>query len=201
MVEVVLATSNLNKLREIKEILRDLPALSFLSLRAFPHYTPPEETGVTFEENAILKSVTAAKELHHWVLAEDSGLVVPALEGRPGIYSARYAGKEGKEASDKENRGKLLEEMRELSGVARSAYFVCSVALSSPAGLVACESATCEGVVVEQEKGSGGFGYDPLFRKHDYHLTFAELDEATKNRVSHRRKALELIRPFLERLS
>lgn len=195
--ELVLATHNLGKVREFREMLKEIKILDILSLLQFPDYQLPEETGVTFEENAILKAEHAAKHLQKWVLADDSGLIIPALKGAPGVFSKRYA---GDEASDAENRRKLLSEMKEMEGIARSAYFECCLALAAPEGLKKTVTGICEGMISFQEKGRNGFGYDPLFVKHDYDKTFAELDEHTKNRVSHRRKAIDKLIPFLTAL-
>ncbi|MGE3955058.1 MAG: XTP/dITP diphosphatase [Parachlamydiales bacterium] len=195
MRELIIASHNLHKVRELKEMLSSIPDLEISSLHPFPDYHLPQETGTTFEENARLKARHAARLLNKWVLADDSGLVVPALNGAPGLYSARYA---GKEATDKENRKKLLAEMAGLQDLARSASFECALALSSPDGHLRTTKGTCEGTIAIQEAGSNGFGYDPLFIPHDYRKTFAQLDESTKNRVSHRRKALDKILPHLE---
>jgi XTP/dITP diphosphohydrolase len=193
--ELVIASSNLHKIREFRAILKATCDLELLSLLDFPSYSPPEETGKTFEENATLKAVHAASYLNHWVIADDSGLVVPALQDAPGVYSARYA---GNEATDAENRRKLLHEMRNLKDEERNAYFTCSIALAAPEGLKKVVTVICEGSIVKEERGGHGFGYDPVFIKHDYSKTFAELDEDTKNRISHRRKAIDKLLPFLE---
>ncbi len=195
MREILLATGNLHKVREIGDMLRSiLGKIEIFSLRSHPDYTSPEETGKTFEENARLKALEAAKALNTTVLADDSGLVVPALQGAPGIFSARYA---GPDASDAENRKKLLAEMKDLKDIERSAQFVCAICIAGPDGVIAEQTGIIEGRILEQEQGGGGFGYDPLFVKHDYSKTFAELDEATKNRISHRRKALDRLTPML----
>lgn len=196
--ELVVASRNVHKIRECRSILRQLRFLDVLSLLDFPHYQPPEETGKTFEENARLKALHAAQMLDKWVIADDSGLVVPALRGEPGVYSARYA---GENATDKENRRKLLEQMRPLSDSERTAYFECWIVLASPQGVVRAVSGLCEGTIITEERGSQGFGYDPLFLKFEYSKTFAEMDEETKNRISHRRKALDKILPTLESVS
>lgn len=193
--ELILATHNLHKIRELREMLKDLKGIDVVSLRNFPDYTSPEETGLTFQENAELKAIDAAKTLNAIVLADDSGLVVPAIKGDPGVYSARYA---GEDATDAENRKKLLTAMESLNDLDRSAYFECCITIAGPEGVMKSVSATCEGVIGKEEKGRNGFGYDPLFVKHDYDKTFAELEEHTKNRISHRRKALDKILAFLE---
>ncbi len=189
-IELVIASTNIHKIREFRSMLKPFPRFDLLSLCDFPQYIPPEETGQTFEENAALKAVHAAKTLHRWVIADDSGLVVPALHGAPGVYSARYA---GKDATDLDNRKKLLEEMHHLLEEDRNAYFECCIILASPAGIKKCTRGTCEGTLLAKERGASGFGYDPLFVKHGYSKSFAELEESIKNRISHRRKALDKI--------
>jgi XTP/dITP diphosphohydrolase len=144
-----------------------------------------------------LKATHAAQALKSWVIADDSGLVVPALKGAPGVFSQRYA---GESATDKENRKKLLLEMADLEEGQRQAYFECWIALASPEGVKKTTKGISEGRILEKEKGSSGFGYDCVFIKHEYGKTFAELDEETKNRISHRRKALDKMLPFLESL-
>lgn len=196
-VELIIASTNVHKVREFRNMLKPLVGFDVLSLCDFPSYIPPEETGKTFEENATLKAEHAAKTLGRWVIAEDSGLVVPALSGSPGVYSARYA---GNDATDIENRKKLLEEMQHLMGDDRQAFFECVIALASPEGLKKFVKGTCEGYLLMKDRGGGGFGYDPLFVKHGYNKTFAELGESVKNRISHRRKALDKILPSLESL-
>lgn len=196
-IELVIASTNVHKVRELRNMLKPFGRFDLLSLADFPDYTPPEETGKTFEENAKLKAEHAAKTVGRWVIAEDSGLVVPALGGAPGIFSARYA---GKDASDVENREKLLEMMQSLLDDERHAFFECSMVLASAVGVKKCVKGTCEGIILGKERGGGGFGYDPLFIKHGYSKTFAELEESVKNRISHRRKALDKLLPVLESL-
>lgn len=193
--QLVLATTNLHKLREFKEMFKSLPKIELFSLVQFPDYVPPEETGATFTENAILKAVHAAHHLRHWVLADDSGLCVPALGGAPGIFSRRYA---GENATDQENRQKLLEAMQHLKEDERYAHYTCALSLASPEGLKKSAEGICEGRILPSARGRNGFGYDPLFLKHDYDKTFAELDESLKNRISHRRKAFERLIVYLE---
>jgi XTP/dITP diphosphohydrolase len=195
--ELVIASTNVHKVREFRAILKPIIRFDLLSICDFPDYTPPEETGKTFEENAILKAEHAAKTLHRWVIADDSGLVVPALHGAPGVYSARFA---GKDATDHDNRKKLLEQMRHLLEEDRNAYYECCIAIASPFGLKKCARGTCEGTILMEQRGGGGFGYDPLFVKNGYNKSFAELEEATKNRVSHRRKALDKVMISIESL-
>ena len=192
---LVIATTNLHKLREYKAMLRHLSGVDIYSLRDFPEYTPPPEEGKTFEEIAQTKASHAAKALGKLVIADDSGLVIPALGGQPGIYSNRYAG-EG--ASDKENRTKLIQALSSLPEEERVGHFVCVIAIASPEGVEKCVTASVEGHLIDKERGGQGFGYDPLFIKHEYSKTYAELDEETKNRISHRKKALDKILPTLE---
>ena len=190
--KIVLATTNTHKVRELKELLRHLN-FDIYTLLDFPDYKQPAENGKSFEENASLKAVHAAKSLNAHTIADDSGLIVPALNGEPGIFSARYA---SPNASDRENRKKLLEKMQKVHN--RAAYFECSIAFAAPEGLIRCVKGTAEGFIAEQERGGHGFGYDPLFVKHDYNQTFAELPEATKNKISHRAKALQKLLLLLE---
>lgn len=189
-IELVIASTNVHKVREFKAMLKPLNKFDILSLRDFPQFVAPDENGATFEENATLKALHAANALNRWVIADDSGLVVPALNGEPGIYSARYA---GNDATDIDNRKKLLEKMEPLKDEQRQAYYECCIVIASPDGVQKCVNGKCEGILLSKERGGGGFGYDPLFIKHGYNQTFAELTEAVKNRISHRRKALDKI--------
>lgn len=196
--EIIIATNNLHKIREFKDMFKAIPRLEILSLRQFPDYVAPEETGTTFQENAILKAEHAAFHLDKWALADDSGLVVPIINGEPGVYSARYA---GLDASDKDNCDKLLGRLADFPSLDdRAAHYVCCLALASPKGVEKCVEGICEGHVLTEPRGRHGFGYDPLFIKNDYEKTFAELDEHVKNRISHRRKAFERLLAFLENL-
>ncbi len=194
---LVIASHNVHKIREFRTMLKHLKHVDLLSLIDFPQYTPPEETGATFEENAIAKAVHAASALNLWAIADDSGLVVPALNGAPGIFSRRYA---GEAASDKDNRVKLLNEMRTIDAPFRQGVFECWIALASPEGLKKCVKGSVEGMITQEDRGNLGFGYDSIFIKYEYGKTFAELEEDTKNRVSHRRKALDKLLPLLEAL-
>ncbi len=192
--ELVIASTNMHKVRELRALLRPL-GWDVLSLRDFPDYIAPEETGTTFRENAELKAKSAARALGRLVLADDSGLVVPALKGAPGVYSSSYA---GASASDLENRTKLLTVMRNLQDTDRFAYFECCICIASEDGSIRTFEGLCEGTITEEARGRNGFGYDAVFRKHDYNKTFAELDEEVKNKISHRRKAFDKALLFLE---
>jgi len=196
--DIVIASRNLHKIREFKEMLKGTMGFELYSLRDFPDYVPPPEDGETFEENATVKAVHAAKALSMAAIGDDSGLVVSALGGRPGIYSARFAG-EG--ATDADNRKKLLEDLVEFTGEKRSAYFECSLAVAQPSGEVKAVRGILEGRIIENERGGNGFGYDPLFMKNDYNKTLAELENSVKNRISHRRRALDKLQLYLEGLT
>ncbi len=195
--ELVIASLNVHKIREIRGMLAKLGHLDITSLLNYPDYVPVKETGDSFEANVRLKALDAAKVLKKWVLADDSGLVVPGLGGAPGVCSKRYS---GEEATDSENRIKLLEKMRGKKDLERAAFYECCLVLANPEGVVKFVRGVCEGYIIDTERGKHGFGYDSLFVKHDYDKTFAELDESTKNRISHRSKAVERILPSLEAL-
>lgn len=194
--EIVIASNNLHKIREFREMLKPL-GLDVISLLNFPNYQPPPEEASSFLENAKKKAEHAAQHLDKWVLADDSGLVVPALNGDPGVRSRRYA---GDDATDSENRKKLLDAMKSMSGFHRIAYFECSLVLASKNGIKKAVTGTCDGHIITEEKGRNGFGYDPIFVKNEYEKTFAELEESTKNRISHRRKAFDKLIPALSYL-
>lgn len=191
---LVVGTRNRKKCEEIIAILGDLD----LELRDLTHFSEaPEvvEDGATFEANARKKASELAKTLGYWVLGEDSGLVVPGLNGRPGVYSARYAGRQGDDAA---NNTRLLAELAPLPEDRRAAYYVCAAALADPAGDVqASAEGRCHGVIVREHRGSGGFGYDPLFLIPEYHRTFGELSPRVKHALSHRARALAQLRPAL----
>jgi len=195
--EIVIVSRNLGKIREFRIMFEGIEGLDIDSLLAYPDFPSPEETGETFEENAALKAVAAAKALDKIVLADDSGLVVPALGGAPGVRSARYA---GEEATDRENNQKLLEALKGKEDLDRAAYYECALVLASPESVMKVTRGHCEGFIHTEEKGRNGFGYDSVFIKHDYDKTFGELSDDVKNRVSHRRKALDSMRAFIEGL-
>lgn len=193
--EIILATQNMHKIREYREMFAPLKFVDLRTLHQFPDYQVPEELHETFAENALLKAKHASIALNRWVLADDSGLVVPKLNGRPGVFSRRYA---GPEATDSDNRKKLLKEMERLVDLERAAYYECCLALVSPDGYERCFSGICEGQILTEERGRHGFGYDSIFQKHDYEKSFGEIDESTKNRISHRRKAFDKLATALE---
>jgi XTP/dITP diphosphohydrolase len=196
MPRLVLGTRNSKKLRELVELLGDL-GIELADLSAYPDAPDVEETGTTFEENARLKAATLAPVPKEWVLGEDSGLVVPALGGQPGVYSARWAGKHGDDAA---NNAKLLAGLAGLTGEKRAAYYVSTAALADAAGtIVAVVDGRCHGVIADSPRGSGGFGYDPLFVIPEYHATFGELSATVKHALSHRGRAIAKLRPVLRK--
>jgi XTP/dITP diphosphohydrolase len=197
MALLVVGTRNRKKREEITDILHNVP-LELKDLTSWPDAPEVVEDGTTFDENARKKAVELARYLGEWVLGEDSGLVVPALNGRPGIYSARYAGKQSDDAA---NNARLLAELAPLPDDRRAAYYVCSAALADPQGNVqAVVEGRCHGIITRQPHGSGGFGYDPLFVIPEYHRTFGELSACVKHALSHRARALAKLRPALRRL-
>ncbi len=181
---IVLATSNTNKLRELKEMLKDFP-VSIKSLADFGPMPEAVEDGETFDDNAYKKSLHYAKVLGLPCLADDSGLVVDALDGRPGVYSARYA---GLEATDWENCEKLLGEMAGQTN--RAAHFVCVLSLATPAGPALTWEGRCDGEIIAERRGEAGFGYDPVFYYPEFGKTFAEMSMEKKSSFSHRGRAL-----------
>jgi XTP/dITP diphosphohydrolase len=195
--ELVIASQNLHKIREFRELLKSFKQIDVLSLLNFPQYAPLPDVGGAFKEIVVQKSLHAAQSLQKWVLADDSGLVVPALKGEPGTQSRYYA---GEDATDAENRQKLLLKMQNLKEHERTAYFECSLALTSPDGLKKCVTGIAEGFIANEERGRNGFGYDMIFIKNEYDKTFAELEERVKIQISHRRKAFEKLIPILESL-
>ena len=193
--KLLIASTNLHKVREFRALLKPISGLDIYSLLDFPSFDPEAEIGNSFEEIVSLKALNAAKHCGFLTLADDSGLVIPALGGEPGIYSARYA---GPDSTDQENRQTLLKNMAHLKDEARNGYFICAVALATPEKVLKVVTGKCEGKILEAPLGGNGFGYDPLFLKHDYGKTFAQMDEALKNRISHRHKAFEKIIPFIQ---
>lgn len=191
---VILATKNLQKIREIRDILSCVKDLDLVTLLNYPSYEANEDFGGPFEERAAAKALHAAKSFNKWVIADSTGLVIPALREE----SASLLIQKRTSSSDKELRKQLLILMEGLEGEKRYAYFHCSISLASPEGVLKTATAKTEGAISKEERGSSGSGFDPLFVKHEYDKTFAEMDEMTKNRISHRRKALDRIIPLLE---
>ena len=184
---LVLGTNNLKKRQELVELLVPL-GLELRVLADYPNAVDVAETGKTFADNARLKAIEQAQALGAWVLAEDSGLAVDALDGRPGVYSARYS---GAGATDDSNNRKLVAELGNLPLEKRTAHYVCHATLADPVGAIRAESVgTCQGRIRLTPAGSGGFGYDPYFEIVEYHRTFGELGAAVKAAISHRARAL-----------
>lgn len=191
---IIIASNNKGKIAEIKDILAPL-CIDIWSMEEKNIYMTVEETGRTFEENALIKATVICKAAGEWALADDSGLIVEALNGQPGVYSARFA---GHNASDQANRCKLLDMMRDIPWDKRKAAFYCCMALVSPQGEVILADGRCDGYITYEEMGSNGFGYDPIFYVPQYSKTFAQLDAAIKNNISHRARAL---RALMDKLS
>lgn len=193
MRKLVVATRNQKKLRELAALLADLP-VEVVGLDRFPGTPEVEETGTTFAENARLKALAAARSTGQWAVADDSGLEVDALDGRPGVRSARFA---GPGATDEANNALLLQLLRDVPPERRRGRFRCAIAIASPTGETWVDEGVCEGVIAEAPRGEGGFGYDPLFIVPELGRTFAELPAEEKNRISHRARALRLTRERL----
>lgn len=186
---LVVATGNPGKLAEMQAYLTDLP----WELQLKPPELDIEETGATFLDNAALKATQVAQALNQWAIADDSGLAVAALDGAPGLYSARY----GKTDQDRINR--LLSELGDNSN--RAAKFICAVAIARPDGTLAAQvQGECDGEILTATRGTGGFGYDPIFYVPEHQQTFAEMPAALKHEISHRGRAFELIRPAMTQL-
>ena len=193
MQHLIVATRNAHKTREIQRILGADFAVCDLS--GYPGTPETAESGKTFEENAALKATAASRQLPGLVVADDSGLEVDALGGAPGIYSARYA---GQNATDKQNIDKLLEELARIETAKRSARFRCVIALAREGKLLGAFEGVVEGMIVDSPRGTGGFGYDPIFVPQEFEQTFGELPAEVKDRISHRGRALRL---FADRLA
>ena len=195
MTKLLIGTGNVGKLREIKTILADVP-YEIVSLADFNDLETPEENGDTYNDNAMLKAASYARQTGLSTLADDSGLEVEALNWGPGVMSARYA---GDDASDADRRSLLLSEFSKTGTQIRTARFVCAVAIAYSATnkIIFAWEGVCTGRIIDGARGAGGFGYDPLFVPDGYDLTFAELPDAVKNRISHRGRALAKAREFL----
>lgn len=189
--EILVSTRNTHKVSEIRSILGR--GFHVLDLTAVPAVPEVEETGTTFEANALLKALAASRHFGGWVLADDSGLEADALGGAPGVWSARYA---GAGADDAANRSLLLQNLRDVRGKARTARFRCVLVLARAGRQAATFEGTVEGMLARGERGGGGFGYDPLFIPEGQCETFAQLPAETKNRLSHRGRALEALRAW-----
>jgi len=192
--ELLIATSNAGKMRELSGLLANLP-LRLRQLSEFPQITEVEETGKTFAENALLKARLYSRQTNLWTLADDSGLEVDALNGAPGVLSARYA---GRHATDEERNARLLAELSLTNDDQRTARFTCAIALYDPTTHAAeIFKGTCEGHIAKHPRGHHGFGYDPLFVPSGHAHTFGELSEVVKQQISHRARALMAVRAYL----
>jgi XTP/dITP diphosphohydrolase len=192
---IVLATRNKGKISELRRLLH---GRHVESCDVYPGCPVPDETGHTFQENALIKARIIASFTQKITLADDSGLEVDALDGAPGIYSARFA---GLNASDEDNRRKLLHLLTAIPDAERTARFRCVIAISTPDGKEWISEGACEGHIGRQEMGKDGFGYDPLFIPDGYTQTFAELGEEIKNQISHRARALQKINDILQSIT
>jgi XTP/dITP diphosphohydrolase len=188
---LLVSTRNAHKVGEIRAILG--PDFEVFDLSLLPDMPEVEETGSTFEENATLKAVAASMRFDGWVIADDSGLEVDALGGAPGVYSARYA---GPQAVDADNNALLLKNLEGVRGRERAARFRCVIVLARAGRKLAAFAGEVEGVIVNQHKGGGGFGYDPLFVPEGYCETFGQLPSEVKNSLSHRARALAKLRDW-----
>jgi len=199
MKQLVVATKNKKKLEEIKDILK-IRNLKLLSLDVYQDVPPVLENGRSFQENAIKKAVKLARFTGQFCLGEDSGLCVDALGGRPGIYSARFS---GKDKNDAKNNLKLLRLLKDLPAKKRKARYVCAVALADKYGLIGVVEGDCSGSIAFAPEGQAGFGYDPLFYIPKHKKTFAQLGEKIKHKMSHRfyalKKAKKVIEKYIEK--
>jgi len=193
---IVIASSNRYKIKEIEQIYAELP-IEFIPMSAFSNIPKIEEDGKSFRENAIKKAQVVSKALELITLAEDSGIEVDALNGGPGIYSSRYA---GKERDDRKNNEKLLNELAGVPLEKRTARYRAVAVLMSAQQIEAIAEGTMEGIIAERPRGESGFGYDPIFIVPAYGKTVAELGTEIKNKISHRAKALRSIKENLKTL-
>ncbi len=196
MSRIIFATGNAGKMREIREILADL-GMEILSMREAGADIDIEENGTSYEENALIKARAVAKVTGELVLADDSGLEIDALGGEPGVYSARYLGEDTPYSVKNAN---LISRLEGVPDEERTARFVCAIAAVLPDGRELTTRAAIEGRIGYEEKGQGGFGYDPIFFVPQFGKTTAELTAEEKNKVSHRGKALELMKEELRKL-
>jgi len=191
--DIVIATLNQNKLKEFKALLEDFTA-TIISLRDFPQCPPLVEDGSSFYENALKKATNVARYTGKLTIADDSGLEVEALGGRPGVYSSRFS---GENATDEENNARLLRELHGVPFDKRGARFRCVLVVAKPEGETAFVEGECKGIIIDEPRGHFGFGYDPLFLVPEYNKTFSEIRPEEKNRISHRARALQKLLKLL----
>ncbi len=195
IMKIVLATNNKHKIREIKNILSDLQ-VEILTLENFPNFPKVEETGKTFEENAILKAKAIYQFTKLSSMADDSGLEVNALDKAPGVLSSRFA---GEHCSFKDNNGKLLQLMEDVPWERRGAKFVCVVAVAKDLNHIVTVKGEVKGIITLEERGENGFGYDPVFYLPHLNKTFAQLSLEEKNKISHRAKAFGKAKQLIQK--
>lgn len=196
MERLVVVTKNKNKKIELVKLLKGLK-VEVLTIPDLDIHLPNViEDGKTFRQNAIKKALTFSRYTNGMVVADDSGLMVDALGGKPGVRSARFA---HTKATDKENNAKLLRLMKDVSPNKRQATFICVIAIAKNGTLFGTSEGKCKGIIGLQPKGSNGFGYDPLFTPKGYHRTFAEFKGLFKNRISHRAEALKRAKPIIQK--
>ena len=197
MLKIVIATHNNHKSIELLKLMSNLP-ITWMTLRDLEIDTIVEETGTTIQDNAILKAREYALLTRMYTLADDSGLAVEAINGRPGVYSSRYG---GNDISSKQQRELLLKELYSISWTNRKAHFRCTLALSNPYGTdITVANGVCQGLITMSDRGTKGFGYDPIFYVPHQSCTMAEMDADTKNRVGHRGKATHKMKGEISKL-
>lgn len=194
MKKILIGTTNEGKVNDFKQLLEN-EQIQVLSLRDLDNAIDVEETGTTFAENAILKAETLSRYYNQIVIADDSGLEIEALNGKPGVYSARYA---GEHKSDEDNINKVLSEMEGIPFHNRKAAFVCVLALAVPGQETKIFEGKCDGYITEKPKGNNGFGYDPIFYVPEKEKTMAELSLEEKNELSHRKRAIDKLKEYWE---
>jgi XTP/dITP diphosphohydrolase len=193
--KIIFATKNNGKVKELKKLFKEngLENIELLSLNDLGENVAIEETGKTFEENAIIKAEAIFKKFQMPVISDDSGLIVKELVDKPGIFSARYA---GKNATDFENNSKLLNDVKHLDN--REAYFECALVYMDKNGKKFFANEKCYGEIIDEPRGTNGFGYDPVFFLREFGKTMAEMDSEMKNKISHRGKAFKKLAKFLK---
>jgi len=197
MLKIVIATHNNHKSIELLKLMSSLP-ITWMTLRDLEIDTIVEEIGTTIQENATLKAREYARLTKMYTLADDSGLAIEALNGRPGVYSSRYG---GNDISSKQQRELLLKELYSISWTNRKAYFRCTLALANPYGTdITVANGVCQGLITMSDRGTKGFGYDPIFYVPHQSCTMAEMDTDTKNRVGHRGKATHKMKGQISKL-
>jgi len=198
--QILIATTNAGKFAELKAMLD--AQVEWVSLRDFKNITPVTEDGKTFAENARKKALGYAKQTGLWTIADDSGLVIDALDGLPGVKSARFSGLKDKDRKivDKKNVGKVLKLLKSVPCEKRTARFVCCLCLASPKKILIETEGQLEGIIAEKPVGENGFGYDPIFFVPHLNKTVAQLSAEEKNAISHRGQAVRKLKPLLQKL-